>query len=400
MSKVERPFRASATIVLSFSALAVMAQEVTVPSVPVSATAIQVEASWLWALVALAAVQVMIIASLAGIMRNLGGVGGWVHRMGRGGARAAAGVAGALWAARADAQAYAGGEPAMSGNQVFWLLLLLNLFLFGILLVQLGLLRALAHEVAGAAMVPAGAAAVASGPGWSARVLAKLTRQVKQEDEQKIEMRHAYDGIRELDNVLPPWWLWLFYGTVVWGVVYVLNVHVFNIWPDSRGQYQAEMAQAKADVEAYLATQTNTVDENTVTYSDDPALLAQGRGLFTANCTACHGADAAGSENSVGPNLTDPFWLHGGGVKNVFHTIKYGVPEKGMIAWKAQLQPAEIRALACYILAAKGSGTATQKAPQGELWNAEPQVADSAAVAGGGASDRDSAEVAMKGTMP
>jgi cytochrome c oxidase cbb3-type subunit 3 len=396
MSNVERTFRATAAIVLSCSVLAGMAQEAAASPAPVSTPAFQVEASWLWALVAVAAIQAMIIASLAGIMRNLGGVGGWARRLGRGGARASMLVAGALWAARADAQAYAGGETPMSGNQAGWLLLLLNLFLFGILLVQLGLLRALAREVVGTAMAPVDAVQATAGPGWSARLLAKLTRQVKQEDEQQIEMRHDYDGIRELDNVLPPWWLWLFYGTIIWGVVYVLNVHVFNIWPDSRGQYQAEMAQAKADVEAYLATQTNTVDENTVTFADDPAMLAQGRSLFNANCTACHGADAAGTEQSVGPNLTDAYWLHGGGVKNVFHTIKYGVPEKGMIAWKAQLQPAEIKALACYILSVEGTGPATQKAPQGEQWSPEAPVAESTAAAGGGAAKADSTRVVEK----
>ncbi|MBS1944086.1 MAG: c-type cytochrome, partial [Bacteroidetes bacterium] len=97
----------------------------------------------------------------------------------------------------------------------------------------------------------------------------------------------------------------------------------------------------------------------------------------------CHGAGASGSEFSVGPNLTDAYWLHGGGIKNVFHTIKYGVPEKGMISWKAQLQPAEIRAVACYILSQAGKGGPGQKAPQGELWKDEaaPASADSAKVA-------------------
>ncbi|HEY0977119.1 MAG TPA: cbb3-type cytochrome c oxidase N-terminal domain-containing protein, partial [Flavobacteriales bacterium] len=189
-----------------------------------------------------------------------------------------------------------------------------------------------------------------------------------------------YDGIRELDNVLPPWWLWLFYGTIAWGVIYLVNVHVIDIWPQQGMEYNNEMAKAKADVEAYMATLTNTVDENTVTLADDAATLGSGRALFKQFCTPCHGADAAGSETSVGPNLIDAYWLHGGGVKNVFRTIKYGVPEKGMISWKSQLQPAEIRALASYILSLQGSGPPTQKAPQGGLWKEEAISPDSTAV--------------------
>lgn len=202
-------------------------------------------------------------------------------------------------------------------------------------------------------------------------MVAKLNRQVELKDEKEIELDHDYDGIKELDNVLPPWWLWLFYGTIAWGVVYIVNVHVINIWPDTQKEYQLEMAEAKERVAAYLATQTNLVDETNVTFTDDPTVIAEGRTLFQDFCTACHGADAAGSENSVGPNLTDPYWIHGGGVKNIFHTIKYGVPEKGMIAWKAQLQPSEIRAITCYVMTREGKGGTAQKGPEGELWQGD-----------------------------
>jgi cytochrome c oxidase cbb3-type subunit 3 len=144
---------------------------------------------------------------------------------------------------------------------------------------------------------------------------------------------------------------------------------VINVWQQQDVEYSNEMAQAKLDVDAYMATLTNTVDENTVTLTDDAGVLASGRGIFTQYCTPCHGADASGSETSVGPNLTDDHWLHGGGVKNIFKTIKYGVPEKGMISWKSQLQPTELRALACYIMSLQGKGGPTQKGPQGEVWN-------------------------------
>lgn len=193
-------------------------------------------------------------------------------------------------------------------------------------------------------------------------------------------MHHEYDGIHELDNVLPPWWLWLFYGTILWGAVYLVNVHVISIWPDQNKEYANEMEQAAADIAAYNATLAASVDENSVVPSTDPAMIAGGASIFTQYCTPCHGPDAAGFETSVGPNLTDAYWIHGGGAKNIFKTIKYGVPEKGMISWKAQLKPAEIHALVSYIMSASGSGGAGQKAPQGELWSEPSAVTDSTAV--------------------
>jgi cytochrome c oxidase cbb3-type subunit 3 len=199
--------------------------------------------------------------------------------------------------------------------------------------------------------------------------------------EQDILMHHAYDGIQELDNTLPPWWVWLFYGTIGWSLVYLVGTHVIHAWPDQDTEYRNEMTQAGSDIAAYMATLRNTVDENTVTETTDAGVLASGRSIFTQNCTPCHGADAAGSESSVGPNLTDAYWLHGGGVHNIFRTIKYGVPEKGMISWKAQLKPPEIAALANYILSLQGTGPATQKAPQGELWKPAEAVPDSTGLA-------------------
>jgi len=217
------------------------------------------------------------------------------------------------------------------------------------------------------------------GPTWAERVMQRLTRQVKLEEEKDILMHHEYDGIRELDNVLPPWWLWLFYGTIAWSFVYLVGVHVMDFIPDQKTEYVNELAQAKADVAAFNALQGELVNENTVTVTAEASVVNSGGAIFTQYCTPCHGADASGSETSVGPNLTDAYWVHGGGVKNVFRTIANGVPEKGMISWKTQLKPAEIRALSCYILSLDGKGSATQKPPQGELWKAEAAPADTTA---------------------
>ena len=359
--------RGIATITAALPAIALFAQSA---PAPMGASAFEVSNSLIYALVTLAVMQAIFIVSLAGIMRTLGGPGGWIKKLvDKRTGRAAALLPLALLTLPANAQAYTGGNKDLSNYELFWLLVVVNLFLFIILMVQLRLVRSLPSVVTSAAEEPV--VAVTAGPSWLDNVLMKLTRRATVEEEKDLELHHDYDGIKELDNVLPPWWLWLFYGTIIWGVVYVVNVHVINIWPDSVSEYETEMVQAKADIDAYLATLTTTVDENTVTFSDDAGTLASGRELFTTFCTACHGADGAGSETSVGPNLTDAHWLHGGGIKNVFKTIKYGVPEKGMISWKTQLQPVEIRAISCYIMTLEGKGGATQKAPQGEVWKEE-----------------------------
>lgn len=359
--------RGIATITAALPAIALFAQSA---PAPMGASAFEVSNSLIYALVTLAVMQAIFIVSLAGIMRTLGGPGGWIKKLvDKRTGRAAALLPLALLTLPANSQAYTGGNKDLSNYELFWLLVVVNLFLFIILMVQLRLVRSLTSVVTSAAEEPV--VAVTAGPSWLDNVLMKLTRRATVEEEKDLELHHDYDGIKELDNVLPPWWLWLFYGTIIWGVVYVVNVHVINIWPDSVSEYETEMVQAKADIDAYLATLTTTVDENTVTFSDDAGTLASGRELFTTFCTACHGADGAGSETSVGPNLTDAHWLHGGGIKNVFKTIKYGVPEKGMISWKTQLQPVEIRAISCYIMTLEGKGGATQKAPQGEVWKEE-----------------------------
>ncbi len=355
-----------------------------------------VDPTLLYAMVALAVVQVIFIVSLASIMRTMGGTGGWVKRLIEKRGRTASAIGLLFVAGEASAQAYAGESNTMTHYETFWWLFAINVFLFIILLVQLNLLRALTRAVVGAD--DREVTAVAKGESWVDRLLKRMTRQVALEEEKNIDMNHDYDGIRELDNVLPPWWLWLFYGTIAWGVIYIVNMHVINVWQTQDVEYTMEMAQAKSDVEAYMATLTNTVDENTVAMTDDASVLAGGRDLFNTYCTACHGADAAGSATSVGPNLTDAYWIHGGGVKNIFKTIKYGVPEKGMISWKSQLQPAELRALACYILSQEGKGSPTQKAPQGDIWKAEPALGDStvAPVDTLGALPSDTVRVAMK----
>lgn len=367
--------RILSTLVLAAVAVGVSAQESA--AAPAAAAA---DKTLLYVLGTLAGVQAIIVLALSGILRTLGGMEG-IGRKLVNGSRSLMALPLLLLAGSVHAQQHTPPATGITDEASFWWLVALNSVLFIIIILQLGWVRTLTAIAAGEA-APAMAPKAPKGPSFITALWNKTTRQVKLEEEKDIELHHDYDGIKELDNVLPPWWLWLFYGTIAWGVIYLVNVHVIQVWPGSTEEYRQEMAQAEVDIAAFQATQTNAVDENNVTFTDDAAVVAEGRTLFTANCTACHGADASGSEFSVGPNLTDDHWLHGGGIHNVFKTIKYGVPEKGMIAWQSQLQPAQIRAVACYILAQQGKGGATQKAPQGEVWKEEAATpADSAVVA-------------------
>ncbi len=377
MHKRSMQYRLIAAMALAPLAAATFAQQ---PAAGAPAAAMA-DKTLIHVLVGLAGLQALMIAALSGIMRNLAGPDGWIAKLGRGG-KAVALAPLLLLAAPAKAQAYIP-DTGPTDSTTFWWLVTVNIFLFLVLFTQLRWLRVLT-----AAAKPqeelAPEVKKARAKAWWEALHSKLTRQVKLEDEERIVLEHDYDGIKELDNDLPPWWLWLFYVTIAWGVVYIVNVHVIKVWPQQELEYANEMQRAKENVAAYLATQTNLVDETNVTFTDDAGVIAEGRTLYSTYCTACHGADAAGSENSVGPNLTDAYWLHGGGIKNIFRTIKYGVPEKGMIAWKSQLQPAEIRAIASYIITQEGKGGPDQKGPQGELWKEDGAAP---AASGGAASD-------------
>ncbi|HET8828106.1 MAG TPA: cbb3-type cytochrome c oxidase N-terminal domain-containing protein [Pelobium sp.] len=182
-------------------------------------------------------------------------------------------------------------------------------------------------------------------------------------EEKELLIMHDYDNIQELDNPIPAWFNWLFYGSVVFAFVYILNYHVFNLGKLQDEEYAIEMKQAEVAKEAYLAKSGNAVDENSVKLDKSVAVLDAGKAVFAQNCVACHGQNA---EGIVGPNLTDEYWLHGGSVKDVFKVIKYGVPEKGMIAWEKQLSPKQISDVANYIESLKGTNPANPKAPQGE----------------------------------
>lgn len=182
------------------------------------------------------------------------------------------------------------------------------------------------------------------------------------EQEQELLIEHDYDGIQELDNPIPAWFMYLFYGSIIFGVGYLLNYHVFKTAPLQYAEYRTEMAQAEIEKKAFLSKQANRVDENTIKLVHDPAVLASGQTIFKNTCAACHGDHAQGN---VGPNLTDDYWLHGGKINDLFKTIKYGVLAKGMPTWEKQLTPKQISDVANYIKSLHDSKPAGAKEPQG-----------------------------------
>ncbi|HAT76487.1 MAG TPA: cytochrome C oxidase subunit III [Flavobacterium sp.] len=185
------------------------------------------------------------------------------------------------------------------------------------------------------------------------------------EDEGQLLLDHDYDGIKELDNNLPPWWVYLFYACIIFAVIYLVRFEIMGA-DNQEMELKKEMAQAQIDIAEYKKTAPDLMDENTVTLLTDAADLAAGKAIFTANCVACHRADAGGQ---IGPNLTDDQWILGGGIKNVFHTLMNGGRDgKGMISWKGTLKPKQMQEVASYVLSLKGSNPKDPKAPEGEVW--------------------------------
>lgn len=200
---------------------------------------------------------------------------------------------------------------------------------------------------------------------WAKRMYIKLLGSKPVEEEHEIILDHNYDGIRELDNKLPPWWVYLFYITIIFGIVYMARFHIFGGY-DQQLEYEREIAAAREAVEAYKKTATDLVDVNTVEILTGDIDIKAGETIFISNCAVCHKVDGGGG---IGPNLTDDYWILGGGIKNVFNAISEGGrPGKGMISWKTNLKPNEMAQVASYVLNLHGITPAEPKEPEGDLW--------------------------------
>jgi cytochrome c oxidase cbb3-type subunit 3 len=208
-----------------------------------------------------------------------------------------------------------------------------------------------------------------------------LSDAVDIENEESILLDHDYDGIKELDNNLPPWWKYGFYLTILVGVVYLINYHVIKSSPLQAEEYTIAMKKAEAEVAEFMKTSANNVDENTVKLLTDASDLAAGKDIFMTTCSACHGKLG---EGSVGPNLTDDYWIHPGSVKEIFKTIKYGYPDKGMKSWKDDYSPIQIAQVTSYIKTLRGTNPPKPKDKQGDLYLEEgttPQSDSTAVIA-------------------
>jgi len=176
---------------------------------------------------------------------------------------------------------------------------------------------------------------------------------------------HEYDGIRELDNKLPRWWVYLFYATIIFAIVYMLGYHVTKWWPLQDDEYKDEMA-VQADIKK--ANPEPVIDLTTMVPMTTPADLEAGHETYKKICSVCHGQKG---EGLIGPNFTDLYWIHGDSItntisiKNLYQVLITGVITKGMISYKDQLTPTQMQQVLSYILTLQETSPPNQKAPQG-----------------------------------
>lgn len=213
--------------------------------------------------------------------------------------------------------------------------------------------------------------------GWIKRKYHEMLDSKPLEKEQEIVLDHNYDGIRELDNNLPPWWVYMFYATIIFGVGYFVYYEMFD-GPNQIDEYETEVAQAKLDIAEFKKNNKDLIDAESVEFLDSPSDLAAGKALYTANCVACHKDNGGGG---IGPNLTDDYWILGGGIKNIYNTISEGGRAgKGMIAWKTDMKPSEIAQVSSYVMTLHGTNPADGKEAEGEIWKDENTADDNAEV--------------------
>jgi cytochrome c oxidase cbb3-type subunit 3 len=184
-------------------------------------------------------------------------------------------------------------------------------------------------------------------------------------DDNALIRGHNYDGIKEYDNPMPGWWIWIFWITVLFSPIYVLGVHTFGFL-DS---YQDDLAQGQDELQTIRHTYAEANPSAAVDAASLDAMVANpqmaqaGAVHFAAQCAACHGMEGQGL---IGPNLTDAYWIHGNSNQAIFDIITKGVLEKGMPPWEAVYSPEERAELVAYINSILGTNPPNPKAPEGQ----------------------------------
>lgn len=164
---------------------------------------------------------------------------------------------------------------------------------------------------------------------------------------------------------MPPWLQYIFVVTVAAAVIYLFVFHVYHFGKLPLEEYAAELKQAEVQKAMMLKTAGSSIDESSAKLLTDASSLASGKAIYITRCSPCHGQLG---EGGVGPNFTDEYWLHGGSISDVFKTVKYGVPAKGMVSWTGILKAEEMETVSSYILSMQGSNPPNQKAPQGDKY--------------------------------
>lgn len=180
---------------------------------------------------------------------------------------------------------------------------------------------------------------------------------------------HEADGIKELDNNLPRWWVWLFYLTIVFSVIYMAYYHVLRAGDLQAAEFEKEWKKGEEIKGAALAKFESSL--GTLEPSSDPVVLGRGQQTFMTLCAPCHRADGGGL---VGPNFCDDYWIHGSNYVDNLKIIINGVPEKGMLSWKSMLKPSEIQAVASYVYTLRGTTPPNPKPREDQAGPEKPNI--------------------------
>jgi cytochrome c oxidase cbb3-type subunit 3 len=269
-----------------------------------------------------------------------------------------------------QAPATTNGIPQAVTDPMNYILVFSMVILLSTILVLSRIIRLLTQQISGRPETTMKTIETANAPKketiWTRLNRKFISDAVPVEHEADVLLDHDYDGIKELDNNLPPWWKYGFYITIIFAVIYLIQYHVVGQGSVQLNEYNEQLAEAELMKAERLKASAGNVDETNVTLLTDAGAVAEGQKAYTEKCMVCHGK---AGEGNVGPNLTDDFWIHGGSISDIFKTIKYGVPSKGMLAWQGQMTPVQMQQVSSFIKGLRGTNPPNAKAPQGDLYS-------------------------------